>query len=272
MRALVLAAVFTLLLSGGALAVFDPPAPAPAPAPAATPTPTPTPAPAAATPSPAAETPTPTLISAGAALRARSLARIVAAAPIMAEAQLRLVAGATIRERVQARLADASLNVDNTLPEECRALSEAEQRTNCRRVYATIRPCYYQAGTIACLREKLQVADTVQGILEECRGLTGGERSTCVQDIRERVYSLVKARFYALEERAEAFVEKNALDETLLVDFVADMEQLKVDFNAAQSIADKRTVLQQARERWHQFVREAVAAKAALGAGAEETA
>ncbi|HLD78641.1 MAG TPA: hypothetical protein VJB16_06445 [archaeon] len=252
--------LFTLLLAGSALAAFGGSTPSAgadasvsADADAAAPS-----APLTTTRgSPAAEIPRPA-----------ARARMFAAMQVMAEAQLKAVPGATMRERVAARLKDRTLTVANTVPEECRAL-EAEDRAECRRRYAAIQTCYDNTDAVPCLKTKLAIKATVKATLADCES-KGEERASCVADIRENVYSLVKARFYAAEERAERFAEKWSLDEGLLADFIADMEQLKIDFNAAVDIAAKKGVVKQAQARWHEFVREAVKAK--LAAQAEATA
>ena len=74
--------------------------------------------------------------------------------------------------------------------------------------------------------------------------------------MRDKVYALIKFRFYDLSERAEEARDQGvALESTVAL--VSAREQTKQDFNRATTYAKRRALIGRARSDWQKFVKAA---------------
>ncbi len=199
-----------------------------------------------------------------------------------------------LHDRVLCRLSlreEQREEYENFFPEECRGWSEQQQ---CVQLYRQVQDCWELASgrdRISCLKRKVGVVN-VRLQREECRsnrrnsgagdmvggGTNGGvsvgtdsganeaaNESHCLEQLRKDTHTLIKLRLYNLEEEAEGWMEEGLLTREEVASFVVKMEVNKLAFNRAESTAQRREVILQAREQWLELVRE-VAAKENLAA------
>ena len=95
-------------------------------------------------------------------------------------------------------------------------------------------------------------------LLEEkkaCSELTGEEKSVCVRELKNKVYNLIKWKFYDLEERAEDFMIRGLVDKDSVVDFIVKTEEKKVKFNEANSKEERKNIILDVRVAWTDLVK-----------------
>ena len=163
-------------------------------------------------------------------------------------------------ERVKCRLnledeEYAKENELSYLPEECRDLT-GEKRNNCINLYKKTQRCWkFPAGEsrIQCVRENLNLGRNLSQEIKGCDG-KGTERSQCISDVREKVFNVIKFRFYDLEERAEKLLEEGRVSQEDVVLLVSKLEEKKVEFNNASTTAQKRAIILEVRQIWKEFV------------------
>ncbi len=167
----------------------------------------------------------------------------------------------TLRERVRCRLrlTPAGLTRElqiEYLPEECREFPVGASRQDCIRYYRNYQPCWSKPvgeARFACARDVLEIGPTVRSLAQACREKTGEDRTTCTRGIQDKVFDLIKFRFYDLEQRAENLGERGAnLD--AVADFVATVETKKQAFNTANTTAEHRQIILDVRVAWRDFL------------------
>ncbi len=161
----------------------------------------------------------------------------------------------TARERLKCRIELPDDREYDYEPEECRATADATARGQCNSWYKATQKCFElpdDAGRFACARKALGVS-SVRESIAACNG-----DSRCIGPARSVAFALVKFRFYDLEERSGVFWKAGASEATVL-DLVAALEQLKVDFNNAKTNGERTQVVLQVRSAWREFKAKAVA-------------
>lgn len=166
----------------------------------------------------------------------------------------------TLRERVSCRL---GLEEDEQeeelelyyLPEECRTLS-GSVRGICIARYKSVQTCWkFPIGDerVSCVKRTMKLG-TLQEEKETCNALTEQEKSVCVRDLKNKVYNLIKWRFYDLEERAEDFMQRGFVDKESTVDFVGELEKKKIRFNEADTKEERKNIILDVRMIWKEFI------------------
>ncbi len=164
----------------------------------------------------------------------------------------------TRRERVRCRLNLESDELEEEyqleyLPEECKAL-ERDRRDRCINIYRNAQSCWRfnrNAERVSCVQNQLNF----RGVSEErrqCNLLTGEEKRACVEDFKEKLFTIIKFRFYNLEERAEEFLEEGKTSEEDVVNFIDAVEGKKAEFNEA-SLERKKAIVMEVKELWLDF-------------------
>jgi len=156
-------------------------------------------------------------------------------------------------ERIDCRI-DLPLNYEKLdyLPEECRNKT-GNDRYDCLTTYESVQPCWLSpAGTERenCVKEKLELGN----ILEEksqCSNIN------CLQDLRKKVYKLVKFRFYDLEEKAIKLLEFGVSRQDV-TDLMVKMEQQKLNFNNSGTMDKRVQVVKDAQNDWQSFKNKAI--------------
>ena len=168
------------------------------------------------------------------------------------EANLKCSELKTARERIKCRVNLPEENELNYLPEECRELTGIF-KARCVTTYQTVQQCFAlenDAARVACAKKNLvlsRVADDKIGC---------ANNTTCTEELKTKVFDLVKFRIYNLEYKAQELKEKG-VDEGLVLDFITAVEQKKVEFNNAQTIAGKKQIVRDVISLWTEFVQKA---------------
>jgi len=166
---------------------------------------------------------------------------------------------AALRERISCRL---DLEKDEQeeelelyyLPEECRALSGSE-RGICIASYKSVQACWkFPIGKkrISCVKRTMKLG-IIQEEKETCNKLAGENRSTCVRELKNKVYNLIKWHFYDLEERAEDLMQRGLIGKDAVVEFISKTEQNKINFNDAKTQEEKRNIISLVKRDWEEF-------------------
>jgi hypothetical protein len=148
------------------------------------------------------------------------------------------------------------------LPEECRLLADQKQQQVCVTQYKAYKPCWDVAvgtGRFACAQTALNLKATPGEDIRSC--VAGGQaESTCKQQTRQKVFSMIKFRFYDLEERAEELIEQGVSRE-VVADFVVFITNKKNEFNAATNDTARKQIILDVRTGWQAFVKIVVSTK-----------
>lgn len=141
------------------------------------------------------------------------------------------------------------------LPEECRSYTDSAARDQCVDLYRKLQACWeFPVGParIGCVKKIIKLGD-VETETASCDRLPKNETADCRTTLRSKVWSLVKFRFYDLEERAEDLLERGApLD--AVATFVASLEETKQRFNLATTDTERRTIILEVRAAWKRFI------------------
>ncbi|MBI2667679.1 hypothetical protein HYX17_02815 [Candidatus Woesearchaeota archaeon] len=166
----------------------------------------------------------------------------------------------TIKERVKCRLElkDYELSQEqglNYLPEECRKLTF---RKECINRYEQTQKCWkFPVGDerISCVKGNLNLGN-IKNEVALCNIKTSRDKTECKELIEEKVYNLIKFRFYDLEERAEELIN-NGVNAELVADFISEIEFKKIEFNEAKTKEEKKEIILEVRKIWIEFIKKA---------------
>ncbi len=159
----------------------------------------------------------------------------------------------TARERSKCRVNLPEENELNYLPEECRELTGIS-KARCVTTYQTVQQCFTLENDVArvsCAKKNL-VLSRVADEKIKC-----ANNSTCTEELKVKVFDLVKFRIYNLEYKAQELREKG-VDESLVLDFITSAEEKKVEFNNAQTLEEKKQVVRDVIQLWTEFIKKAM--------------
>jgi len=154
-----------------------------------------------------------------------------------------------LRDRVRCRinLETEKDEYENFYPEECR---NHKNPGKCLQIYRDVSTCWdilsYKERS-ECLKSRINLGD-LRKEKENC----GIE---CRKNLNEKLITMIKLRFYNLEEQAEILEENGLLDEELLISFVAEIENKKLEFNEAKNKMEMRSIINSVRELWKNLMR-----------------
>ncbi|MBI5224757.1 hypothetical protein HY989_02715 [Candidatus Micrarchaeota archaeon] len=170
----------------------------------------------------------------------------------------------TLKERVKCRL-DLPENSQTAklafIPEECRSQIDEKSKTDCIHLYEKLSICNRldtDANREKCAKNELALGSSIAIEKSNCDALKENDRLDCISSLRSKLYSLIKFRFYNLEEHAEKLMEKGA-NEALVVDFISQLETKKAEFNRASGLSAKKQVIWEVRSIWEEFKKSAKA-------------
>ncbi len=143
-----------------------------------------------------------------------------------------------LKDRVRCRvnLEKEKNEYENFFPEECRTRKNPTSSTACYNLYRTVSPCWAYPSfneRYSCLKEKVEI-----------------DKAQNKQEKNERLLTLIKLRFYNLEEQAEMLEEKNLLNKEDIIDFVVQIELKKQAFNQAKTKEEMKQIIQDVRNLW----------------------
>lgn len=178
-------------------------------------------------------------------------------------AQLQCGQLATTRERVVCRLNLSPAGIARELqiqylPEACRDRT-GQARDECIEYYRAYQPCWQADGIaprLACARNVLKLGPVMAEEVKTCRAKTGPDQAACKQALKDKVYDLIKFRFYELEQRAESLGDLG-VDLNIIADFIVTVEGKKLEFDAAPTTAARRQVILDVRQAWNAFIQSA---------------
>lgn len=137
------------------------------------------------------------------------------------------------------------------LPEECRVVRNEGKRDECILLYSRSQSCWQKPigdERKQCLKDLLGVNDILQ------QKLLCNEDDKCLDDLKKKVYSLIKFSFYDLEERAEDLYEEGLITREEAANIISNLEQKKVDFNLADSKEERKEVIVEIKIIWEKFI------------------
>ena len=166
----------------------------------------------------------------------------------------------TLKERVACRLELGKEEQENELelyylPEECRVLTGSAMG-KCIARYKSVQTCWkFPIGNarVSCVKKVLRLG-FIGDEKEACNKLSGQEKLLCVEELKNKVYNLVKWHFYNLEERAEDLMKRGFAGKNDTIDFVAETEQNKNAFNNAKSYEERKSIILNVKSDWNIFI------------------
>ena len=166
----------------------------------------------------------------------------------------------TMKERVSCRLGLDKERQERELelyylPEECRAVYFTP-REQCIARYKSVQTCWqFPAGSerVLCVKRVMKLG-TLQEETEKCKSLEGDDKSACVKELSDKMYNMIKWRFYDLEERAEDFMARGLVGKDAVVDFIARVEENKIRFNEAKTYKERKDAILDVRVAWKGLV------------------
>lgn len=146
------------------------------------------------------------------------------------------------------------------LPEECRAIKNKKDQASCVDRYRAFTPCWQKPigdERLSCAKDVLHFPDDLASARNACKAIVvKKEKAQCLAGVADKVFSLVKFRFYDLNERAEDFLKENAtVDGRPGIQFIVTSELNKQSFNAARTKAQRLQIIRKERTAWQKFVR-----------------
>jgi len=164
------------------------------------------------------------------------------------------------RERVQCRLDLEKEEFEyeyklRFLPEECIPL-EGKQRARCISIYQSVQQCWKFPDTPArvnCVKNQIRFKN-VREEIQSCIMLPAEERKPCIENVKDNVYTIIKFKFYNLEEKAEGLLEEGNVPQDAVAQFITEVEGKKVEFNLAATIAEKRQIITAVNKLWKEFL------------------
>ena len=166
-----------------------------------------------------------------------------------------------LRDRVFCRLNLAPAGVAQELklqylPEECRVIKDHDGQETCEERYKSFKPCWdVPAGEsrFECARKALALGPAISEEVKTCQGKKGSAQVACKTAVKDKVFGMIKFRFYDLEQRAEHLAERGA-DLGAVADLEKTIEEKKQVFNQAATNDERRQIVQDVRAVWRGFV------------------
>ena len=166
--------------------------------------------------------------------------------------------GKTMKERVRCvlNLPDEDVNAVKYLPEECMAMKNEEEKDRCVDTYRMLQGCRTEgsddAGREVCARQKLNLTRDITDSATECNKEPGVKKRLCLIDLKNNIFTLVKFRIYNLAYKAYELRE-TGMDEDSVVNFTVLLNEKKIAFNLAQTIDDKKKIVNEVKQEWEKF-------------------
>lgn len=167
----------------------------------------------------------------------------------------------TIKERALCRLGLSPAAITREyeiqyLPEECKFIKNENKRFACIKKYKDYKPCWARPIGFyrnECARQSLGLGQDVRQEMSNCLKETGKKVEQCKLVLKEKVFEMIKFRFYDLEERAEDLIKQGA-DKDAVADFVVFISEKKNEFNNATTKNERKEIIQDVRDGWKKFL------------------
>lgn len=162
-----------------------------------------------------------------------------------------------LQDRVRCRAKSNILDTDDT-PEDCRVVN-ATQKIKCKSLHTLVARCVQETTAqqkFACARQQFILQD-IPGEKAQCATKEGSERDGCAIDLVNRVDAMVIFRFEELARKAKQFLQKDAITENQLVDFMTTLDLKKMAYAKAKNTTEKTVIVNEVRELWKNVVTQA---------------
>ncbi|MDO8581553.1 MAG: hypothetical protein Q7S16_01885 [bacterium] len=170
-----------------------------------------------------------------------------------------------LKQRVECRLGLSQQDLvaeyaKQYLPEECRAVRAKKAQGDCVARYKDLQSCWENPvgdERTACAREVIGLPDDRAAERKSCEvKKVRKDRLACLASLQQKVYTLVKFRFYDLNERVEDFLkEHDTIDGRAGIQFIVVSELNKQKFNNARTKAQRLQIIKNERVAWKQVVK-----------------
>ena len=167
----------------------------------------------------------------------------------------------TLKERIKCRLQlspeDFTLELSiQYAPELCRAQTTQKEFAKCTDFYRKLAPCWNEADgkpRILCAKRVIGLPDDLQSAKQTCLAKTNTQRTTCLEDFKEKIIWLTLFRMYNLEVTAELLISHGAPWERV-ADFDTQVEEHKIALYAAKDNTDRVRIVQSLQTAWRFFI------------------
>jgi len=150
-----------------------------------------------------------------------------------------------IKDRVRCRInlekPGTEYEYENFYPEECKTHANPGK---CYNLYKSVSPCW----NIPNSNERISCLD--QNIALDRKRVCASSDITCKKDLNEKLLTIIKLRFYNLEQQAEMLADVGVLDKEDLINFVVEIENKKKEFNQIKTKEEMKKIIQDVRTLW----------------------
>ena len=161
----------------------------------------------------------------------------------------------SMRQRAECRI-----NLDkeySPIPELCRSIGGGKEGDACVQQHAMLSSCLDRVKStvlqLECARSRLGISiDSVDEALVACRAEENS--AFCIEKVKYSAISFTQFKFDILLSRIEQLYRAGAVKESVAVSYIVQIEELKHDFYAAQTIGGKRAVVQRTIDSWNAFL------------------
>ncbi|MBI2079249.1 hypothetical protein HYT84_00670 [Candidatus Micrarchaeota archaeon] len=167
-----------------------------------------------------------------------------------------------IKERVKCRLdltpKEQLKEIEiSYLPEECRAMEKEGEKQSCFKDYTSVQKCWLKEGEEVekCLKEVTGMTGDIKKETGKCMGMGQPQRGICTTNLRTAAYKYIKFKMYYLEQEAEELLEDGKVSKEDVVNFIADVETQKREFNKANTNLGKKNVIKAVQSFWKEFIK-----------------
>ncbi len=141
--------------------------------------------------------------------------------------------------------------------DECRDL-KGEQKESCNLKYTSYRKCSEineeREEVLSCVRKALGTENNVKEDVSECKQMEGEDRTKCEIEVKDRVYDTIKIRLQGLQDKAEEYLSRGYVSEELASRLINSIELKKGEFDSAETLWEKREIINQVKRIWSAFV------------------
>ena len=135
-------------------------------------------------------------------------------------------------------------------------MRDREEQEECIDRYRAFNACWEVPEgeeRLACARETLKLTLPISAEVERCAKGVGSAQDECKHEIQDKVRYMVVFRFYDLEQRAEALIDRGA-DFAAVVDLETLIEEKKQQFYEVETKEEMHAIIRDVRVAWSDFV------------------
>lgn len=135
-------------------------------------------------------------------------------------------------------------------------MRDRSEKSECIATYRSYAPCWAippGEPRFTCARNILKLGPVISDEVKTCQGKTGKGQAACKEALRDRVFYMVKFRFYDLEQRAEDLARRGAnLDAVAKLETA--IERKKQALDGSKTDGERRQIVLDVRAAWRDFI------------------